>query len=184
MRRKVQAWATTARATSVSRMMKNRVGRGPVGGSGSRSRLAMRCGMRLQTPLARSTSNWFPALRSTTTAPVQPEDLDRQQDRPSHGGLAAAQGSANVDVMRMDFLPNWTISGDHAPYYVALEKGWCDEVALEVNIILRQGSGVTVQSVDTDRAHMGIADAPVAVAGHAGGASVMIVGIIFGPANT
>jgi NitT/TauT family transport system substrate-binding protein len=94
-------------------------------------------------------------------------------------GLAAAQGGANQDVIRMDFLLNWTISGDHAPYYVALDKGWYDEVGLDVNIILGQGSGFTVQSVDTGRAHMGIADAPVAVAGRAEGADVTIVGIIF-----
>jgi NitT/TauT family transport system substrate-binding protein len=94
-------------------------------------------------------------------------------------GLAAAQGGATGGVMKMDFLLNWTISGDHAPYYVALDKGWYDEVGLDVNIILGQGSGFTVQSVDTGRAHMGIADAPVAVAGRAGGAGVTIVGIIF-----
>jgi NitT/TauT family transport system substrate-binding protein len=94
-------------------------------------------------------------------------------------GLAAAQGGANEEVIRMDFLLNWTISGDHAPYYVALDKGWYDEVGLDVNIILGQGSGFTVQSVDTGRAHMGIADAPVAVAGRAEGADVTIVGIIF-----
>ena len=92
-------------------------------------------------------------------------------------GLATAQGDS--DVMQMDFLLNWTISGDHAPYYVALDKGWYDEVGLDVNIILGQGSGFTVQSVDTGRAHMGIADAPVAVAGRAEGAAVTIVGIIF-----
>lgn len=89
-------------------------------------------------------------------------------------GVAAAQ-----DVIEMDFLLNWTISGDHAPYFVALEKGWYDEVGLDVNIIVGQGSGFTVQSVDTGRAHMGIADAPVAVAGRAEGAGVTIVGIIF-----
>lgn len=91
-------------------------------------------------------------------------------------GVAAAQDG---DVIEMDFLLNWTISGDHAPYYVALDKGWYDEVGLDVNIILGQGSGFTVQSVDTGRAHMGIADAPVAVAGRAEGAGVTIVGIIF-----
>lgn len=91
-------------------------------------------------------------------------------------GVAAAQDG---DVIEMDFLLNWTISGDHAPYYVALDKGWYDEVGLDVNIIVGQGSGFTVQSVDTGRAHMGIADAPVAVAGRAEGAGVTIVGIIF-----
>ncbi len=89
-------------------------------------------------------------------------------------GSAAAQ-----DTMKMDFLLNWKISGDHAPYYVALEKGWYDEVGLDVNVVLGQGSGFTVQSVDTGKAQMGIADAPVAVAGRAKGANVTIVGIIF-----
>lgn len=93
-------------------------------------------------------------------------------------GYAAAQ-DASGGVIRMDFLLNWTITGDHAPYYVALQKGWYDEVGLDVNITLGQGSGFSVQSVDAGRAHMGIADAPVAVAGRAEGAGVTIVGIIF-----
>ena len=94
-------------------------------------------------------------------------------------GMVFAEGSQETDVQQLDFQLNWKITADHAPYYVALEKGWYDEVGLDVNIILGQGSGYTVQTLDTGRASMGIADAPVAVAGRANGAEVKIVGVIF-----
>jgi len=87
--------------------------------------------------------------------------------------------SGQQEVQKMDFQLNWKITGDHAPYYVALNKGWYEEVGLDVNIIIGQGSGYTVQAVDTGKAEMGIADAPVAVAGRVKGADVKIVGIIF-----
>lgn len=90
-------------------------------------------------------------------------------------GLAGAQSAP----IKMNFLLNWTISGDHSPYYVALDKGWYEEAGLDVNIIIGQGSGFSVQSVATGRADMAIADAPVAVKGRADGANVAIVGIIF-----
>lgn len=97
--------------------------------------------------------------------------------------LAAAQGDGLKEV---NFLLNWTIVGDHAPYYVALENGWYEEAGLDVNITLGQGSGFSVQAVDTGSADIAISDAAVVAAGRANGANVKIVGIIFDkhPNNT
>lgn len=90
-------------------------------------------------------------------------------------GSASAQGKLD----KVNFLLNWTILGDHAPYYVASEKGWYEEAGLDVAISLGQGSGFTVQAVDAGKFDIGISDAPVVVAGRANGAKVKIVGIIF-----
>lgn len=93
--------------------------------------------------------------------------------------FAMALSAQGQSLEKVNFLLNWTISGDHAPYYVALDKGWYEEAGLDVTITLGQGSGFTVQAVDSGRADIGIADAPVAVVGRAEGAEVAIVGIIF-----
>lgn len=83
------------------------------------------------------------------------------------------------DLTKMNFQLNWKITGDHAPYYVPLKKGWFQEEGLDVNILLGQGSAYTVQVVDTGKAEVGISDAPVPIKGRAQGAKVKIIGIIF-----
>lgn len=93
---------------------------------------------------------------------------------------AFAEGQSDGDELeKVDFQLNWKITGNHAAYYVALEKGWFEENGLDVNIIIGQGSGYTVQALDTGKADIGIADAPVAVSGRTKGAEVTIVGILF-----
>ena len=83
------------------------------------------------------------------------------------------------ELQKMNFQLNWKVMGDHAPYFVALKKGWFEEEGLDVNIIIGQGSAYTVQALDTGKAEMGISDAPVPIKLRAEGAKVKIVGIIF-----
>jgi NitT/TauT family transport system substrate-binding protein len=80
---------------------------------------------------------------------------------------------------KVDFQLNWKITGDHAPYYVAIEKGWYKEEGLDVNVIIGQGSGYSVQVIDTKKADIAISDAPVPITNRAQGARVKIIGIIF-----
>ena len=54
-------------------------------------------------------------------------------------------GHGKKELMKVDFQLNWKIVGDHAPYFVALKNGWFEEEGLDVNIIIGQGSGYTVQ---------------------------------------
>jgi NitT/TauT family transport system substrate-binding protein len=80
---------------------------------------------------------------------------------------------------KVNFLLNWKITGDHSPYYVALKKGWFKKAGLDVNIIVGQGSGYSVQAIDSGRADIAISDAPVPIANREKGAKVKIIGIIF-----
>ena len=82
-------------------------------------------------------------------------------------------GETEKEVKQTSLLLNWKILGDHAPYFVALKKGWYAEEGLEVDIMLGKGSGFSVQSVDTEKADFAIADTAVAVSGRTKGASVM-----------
>jgi len=83
------------------------------------------------------------------------------------------------ELEKVDFLLNWKITGDHAPYYVALEKGWFKDAGLDVNIIVGQGSGYSVQAIDSAKADIAISDAPVPITNRQKGADVKIIGIIF-----
>ena len=94
-------------------------------------------------------------------------------------GTGQAEKSQPQQLTKVNFQLNWRITGDHSPYYVAIDQGWYKEAGLDVNVIIGQGSGYTVQTVDTGKAHLGIADAPVAITGRAKGAKVKVVGIIF-----
>lgn len=82
-------------------------------------------------------------------------------------------------LTKVDFQLNWKITADHAAYYVALQKGWFEEEGLDVNIIIGQGSGYTVQALEAGKADIGISDAPVPIKGIAQGADIKIIGIIF-----
>lgn len=80
---------------------------------------------------------------------------------------------------KVEFLLNWKVTGDHSPYYVALKKGWFEEAGLDVNIVVGQGSGYSVQAVDSGKADIAISDAPVPISNREKGAMIKIVGIIF-----
>ena len=77
-------------------------------------------------------------------------------------GLVGGEADA---LTKVNFQLNWKITADHAAYYVALKKGWFEEEGLDVNIIIGQGSGYTVQVLDSGKAEIGISDAPVPIKG-------------------
>ncbi len=88
-----------------------------------------------------------------------------------------AAGTAELE--KVDFLLNWTIAADHAPYYVALKNGWYAEAGIDLNIIIGKGSGFSVTSIDSEMADIAIADAPVVFKYRQDGAMAKIIGIIF-----
>ena len=55
-------------------------------------------------------------------------------------------------------LMNYTIQGDHSPFFVALDKGYFKEAELDVDIQRGLGSGDTVKKVVTGAADIGFAD--------------------------
>ncbi len=92
---------------------------------------------------------------------------------------AATETKEAGSLEHIDFLLNWTTTADHSPYYVALKNGWYKEAGLDVNVIIGQGSGYSVQMVDAGKADIAISDAPVVFAYRNEGANVKIIGTIF-----
>src|SRR5689334_23947800 len=77
------------------------------------------------------------------------------------------------------FALNWFAVGDHAAYWVALDKGYYKARGLEVELQNSKGSGDSIAKVDTGRADVGLADAVVVIPRVAQGAKIRIVGAVF-----
>lgn len=102
-----------------------------------------------------------------------------EEKSPTPDNSASQAPSGTGELKKVDFLLNWTIAADHSPYYVALDKGWYKEAGLDVNVIIGQGSGYSVTSIDAGTADIAIADAPVVFQYRAQGANAKIIGAIF-----
>lgn len=71
----------------------------------------------------------------------------------------------------LDFIP----LGRHAPWYVALDKGFFKEEKLNVSILGTKGTGDAIRFVDSGLADLGFVDIPSLVASGSAGASIRIV---------
>lgn len=89
------------------------------------------------------------------------------------GALASASTAfAQTDVkFVLDFIP----LGRHAPWYVALDKGYFKEEKLNVSILPSKGTADAVRFVESGLAEFGFIDIPSLVAAGSAGGSVRIV---------
>jgi len=96
-------------------------------------------------------------------------------------GVALGLGtpSAQPPPQKIVFALNWFPVGDHAAYWVALEKGYYRQRGLDVDMQNSKGSGDSIAKVDTGRADVGLADSAVVIAASARGAKVKVVGMVF-----
>lgn len=94
--------------------------------------------------------------------------------------LAVTQVPAQAQAReKFTFALNWFAVGDHAAYWVALDKGYYAQKGLDVSIEPSKGSGDSIAKVDTGRADAGLADAVPIISAVSRGARVKIVGIVF-----
>jgi NitT/TauT family transport system substrate-binding protein len=92
--------------------------------------------------------------------------------------LLATAGSAAAEE-KFTFALNWFAVGDHAAYWVALDKGYYKAKGLDVTLENSKGSGDSIAKVDTGRADAGLADAAVVIASKARGTTIKTVGMVF-----
>ena len=94
--------------------------------------------------------------------------------------LALVAGTAHAQAAeKFTFALNWFAVGDHAAYWVALDKGYFAKAGLDVTLENSKGSGDSIAKVDTGRADAGLADAVAVLAADARGARVKMVGMVF-----
>src|SRR5207247_7063588 len=90
-------------------------------------------------------------------------------------GLPGAAAAPQTVVCAL----NWFAVGDHAAYWVALEKGYYKAKGLDVELQNSKGSGDSTAKVDTGRADVGLADSAVVIAAVGRGAKIKVVGMVF-----
>ena len=90
----------------------------------------------------------------------------------------AGAGSASAQE-KFTFALNWFAVGDHAAYWVALDKGYYKAKGLDVTLENSKGSGDSIAKVDTGRADAGLADAAVVISSKARGTTIKTVGMVF-----
>ena len=91
--------------------------------------------------------------------------------------VATAASLPEKVVFRLNWIPEG--EGDHAMFYVALDKGYYREVGLDVEIQRGSGSGDTVNRVAAGTVDVGYADTPSILAGIGQGAPLHIVGMVY-----
>lgn len=97
-------------------------------------------------------------------------------DEPDEVSGAAATPAEDVDIT---LALNWTPLADHAPYFVALEKGWYDEAGLDVETQFAKGSADSTTRAATGQAEIAVADTGTVIASQGKGADATIVGMLF-----
>jgi NitT/TauT family transport system substrate-binding protein len=94
------------------------------------------------------------------------------------GAVAVPPATAQAPE-KVVFALNWFAVGDHAAYWVALERGYYKARGLDVELQNSKGSGDSIAKVDTGRADLGLADSAVVIAALGRGARVKVVGMVF-----
>ena len=97
------------------------------------------------------------------------------------GLLAAAAGIAVSPLLaqtgKFTFRLNWTPSGEHAPLFVAREKGFYRDEGLDVEIQNGSGSTTTLQLIANSSSPVGYADAATMMRGVTNGMPVKAVSV-------
>ncbi|APH72526.1 ABC transporter substrate-binding protein [Aquibium oceanicum] len=93
--------------------------------------------------------------------------------------LAGLMASPAFAQEKFKFSLNWFPVGDHAAYWVALDKGYFSDKGLDVTLENSKGSADSIAKVDTGGADAGLADSAVVIASRARGTTVKVVGMVF-----
>jgi NitT/TauT family transport system substrate-binding protein len=97
-------------------------------------------------------------------------------------GVADPRGDARAQVPKMTdvtFSLDFIVLGRHAPFYVAIEKGFFKEENLNVNIIPAKGTAQGIQNVESGIAQIGFTDVASLVVARAEGSTVKVVSVIY-----
>jgi NitT/TauT family transport system substrate-binding protein len=79
---------------------------------------------------------------------------------------------------RLTLVLNWVPSGDHAPFYFAIQQGWYRDAGVDVRLEIARGSGASSARVGAG-AEMGIADLGSVMVAKGAGADLVAVMNIF-----
>lgn len=96
----------------------------------------------------------------------------------SSGGGGGNQGGGG-STTTVNFRLNWVIAGNHAPFYLAQQKGYWKSCGLNVKMTPGTGSGDTAQLVGNGRQQFGLTDAVSITAARAHGLPIKSIGVVY-----
>ena len=79
----------------------------------------------------------------------------------------------------LEFRLNWTLYGEHAPFFLGVDKGFYLDEGLDVNILEGSGSGTVVKLLGNGTNTIGYADSATMMRGVTAGVPVTAVAVIF-----
>jgi NitT/TauT family transport system substrate-binding protein len=91
--------------------------------------------------------------------------------------LALAVAAPGFAQQKFQFRLNWTLYGEHAPFFVARDKGFYAEEGLDVEILDGSGSTTVLQLAAGGKSPVAYADAATMMRGIGNGMPVMAVGV-------
>lgn len=97
----------------------------------------------------------------------------------SGSNTSSSSGGSAQKVEKVTFRLNWVIAGNHAPLYLAKEKGYWSDCGLDVTMAAGKGSGDTAQLVATGSQDFGLTDAVSIVAGRSQGLPIKSLGVLY-----
>lgn len=97
----------------------------------------------------------------------------------SASGSAGGGASGSKQTENVTFRLNWVIAGEHAPYYLAQQKGYWKQCGLNVSIAAGKGSGETAQLVANGSQDFGLTDAVSVASGRAQGLPLKSLGVVY-----
>jgi len=97
-------------------------------------------------------------------------------------GLSGVPGQAQAQEKKLTditFSLDFIVLGRHAPFYVAIDKGFYKDEGLNVNIVPAKGTAQGIQNVEAGIAQIGFTDIASLVVARAEGSTVKAVAVIY-----
>lgn len=95
------------------------------------------------------------------------------------GGDKATQAPEAEGPVPIEFRLNWTLYGEHAPFFVGVDKGFYLDEGLDVSIVEGSGSSTTVKLIGNGTNNIGYADSATMMRGVTAGVPVEAVAVTF-----
>ena len=96
----------------------------------------------------------------------------------SPGSIRVAQAQTGRPLEKITFLLDFTPYGKHAPFFVALEKGFWKDAGFDVTIVKGEGSATTISSYAAGAVNFAFSDTPTLILARSKGAPVKVAGVI------
>jgi NitT/TauT family transport system substrate-binding protein len=91
----------------------------------------------------------------------------------------STSGSQSQDLTKVSLRLNWVIAGNHAPLYLAKERGYWEQCGLDVSMAAGNGSSETAKLVANGSQDFGVTDAVSIIAGRGQGLKIKSIGVIY-----